>query len=712
MDEKYYVNLFKEFNRFGFDQMEKLSSHLKLMYLFSYYHYFDGDSSRIDEITYGDMTDRDQSDNIDGIYIDDDSDFRNINVIISVSGRSEDSPGYFKNAEKTFFDAVVGRGRNGLLLKLKDKEFVPNKLKPIEFIVITDYVPLMKERHNILKEIQQLKSDLSYVSYRILFGNDIENEILEIEDPKEYVDSATIQIDSDTNVIRFGEEKSMIVNVSAISIKNLYQNYGYRGLFSQNLRYYVKNAKIDSSIQTTIQERPDDFWYFNNGIIIICDDYSVEGKTIRLNHFSIINGGQTTYLLGETDFDKDFYLQCKIIKNTKTTNNERIDFISDVAEATNTQKPIKAKDLIANRREQRMLKVQLAEENVFCSIKRGQKVNKRIYKEPWQNTNNEEIAQLIYSYVYQQPGIARNNKATLTSDEEKYTLIFKKVYSTDLLVDLLKMKTFYKLWIKKIQKDNEDLSSEDEPDTIKAGLAKNGMMFMVAILGMISKIAYHEDYLNNLNLESTEGMMDRFSQYDIGHGFIRKDKSLDKMGWFNLFEACYKHIYLRGYNQLKSFKPNYSGYSNFTKTQSNYSSYVLANFLYQVSAYGLPKELKDAMDSMLYVLSDEDKGKDNELLKKYVNPTTNYLISAEPLSQALSDDISQKLYEYRTRQFKKRHIKAFEIFTNKQMTKIAKYGPSTIEDLEKLRCLNEDQLNLYGNDIIEIIAQTKANFIE
>ena len=115
---------------------------------------------------------------------------------------------------------------------------------------------------------------------------------------------------------------------------------------------------------------------------------------------------------------------------------------------------------------------------------------------------------------------------------------------------------------------------------------------------------------------------------------------------------------------------------------------------------------------MLYVLSDEDKGKDNELLKKYVNPTTNYLISAEPLSQALSDDISQKLYEYRTRQFKKRHIKAFEIFTNKQMTKIAKYGPSTIEDLEKLRCLNEDQLNLYGNDIIEIIAQTKANFIE
>lgn len=712
MDKKYLQNLIDEFHRFGYEDFKNKSYKMQLLYLFAYYHYFDADSSKIDDIIAGDLTNKTFSDYIDGIYIDENSDMRNINVIISAPNCTTGFDQFLYGAESLYYDALSNCGRDDLMKKVEDKEFQPSKTKPIEFIVITDFIPTTNERKIIQKQIRSMKSVRTSVSYRVIFGNEIESEILEIENPKEYVEYGNINIDDSSNVLCFGKENSLIVNASALSIKKLYLEYGYRGLFSQNLRYYVKNAKIDESIQNSIQNRPDEFWYFNNGIIIVCDDYKFEDDKIRLTNFSIINGGQTTYLIGETDFTEDFYLQCKIIKSIKPTEEEKVCFISDVAEASNTQKPIKAKDLIANRKEQRMLKTQLSHLNVFCSIKRGQKVNKKIYPEPWQNTNNEEIGQFIYSYMYQQPGKARNNKAALTSDEDKYALIFKKTYDSSLLTDLLKMKMFYKLWVNKINKDNDQMADEgNEPDTIKIGLAKNGMLFMFAIVGLVSKLTYHPEYLESIDDSFTsEQKVEMFSQFDISHRFVNERFCLDKESWFVLFDYCYSSVFLAGYNYLQSFKPSYSGYSNFTKTQLNYDTYVLGNFIYQLKQYGIPKKLSELISDVLYIASDDDKTNDRKLLHDYVNSMTSSSLGTA-LPEALSEDIKQRLIDYRTKTYKNLHIKAYEVFTNRQLVKISKFGPATIEDLKDLKVLDQSQLETYGDDIVEIINNTKLSFI-
>ena len=36
----------------------------------------------------------------------------------------------------------------------------------------------------------------------------------------------------------------------------------------------------------------------NNGLTIACNEYKVDGKFIKLYDFSIVNGGQTTNLIG------------------------------------------------------------------------------------------------------------------------------------------------------------------------------------------------------------------------------------------------------------------------------------------------------------------------------------------------------------------------------------------------------------------------------
>lgn len=48
---------------------------------------------------------------------------------------------------------------------------------------------------------------------------------------------------------------------------------------------------------------------------------------------------------------------------------------------------------------------------------------------------------------------------------------------------------------------------------------------------------------------------------------------------------------------------------------------------------------------------------------------------------------------------------ATQVFKNVSCDRIAKFAPTSLEDLKALRCLDEAQITLYGQDIIEIVSQ-------
>lgn len=391
--EKYVKNMAIEFANYSYELPEESSKEAILTSLYAYYHYFCADVSKADEVLSGIVFDAEASDCISGVYIDSDSDNLDVDFIVSVGcedGNFELAKELkkIKDAENIVNGYLDSKANIRQMIKeIISEEYQITTTKKIKIVLITDYNPKsVANKRSILNAFAALKPEKENISYSIVFGYDIEHEILEVENPKEYVEDGILFIDSPGNVLTYGAEKSVIVNVSAKSVKALYELYSYRGLFSQNLRYYVKNAKVDDNIILSMQEKPDNFWYYNNGIIIICDVYAVDGQELRVKNFSIINGGQTTKLIGETDFETDFYVQCKLVKNKYTEQEERLDFIAAVAEASNTQKPIKDKDLIANKTEQRLLKKQLADAGIYCQIKRGEKVNKKLYPMPWQNT--------------------------------------------------------------------------------------------------------------------------------------------------------------------------------------------------------------------------------------------------------------------------------------------------------------------------------------
>lgn len=702
--EKYINNLVSEFKYQSYEEIEKCTNTEKLLYLYAYYHYFNADSSKISDIIQGNLYNPNASDKITGIYLDQDSDNGDVDAIIAVytSNNSFDFPAIlknFKDVEGAIYTAKEHKSsvRKDLSTLLSDEDYKISTTKPLKIRLITNYNPkTASEKKTIIKALEVMKPNNDYVSYHISFGIDIEYEIMEIENPKEYVDKAIIKLDTSNNVMSFGQEKSLIINISAMSLKKLYSQYGYRGLFAQNLRYYVKNTKIDGNIITSIQKQPENFWYYNNGIILICDEYCINKDNIYIEKFSIINGGQTTKLIGETEFSQDFYVQCKVIKNKYKEIDDRLEFISNVAEASNTQKPIKNKDLIANRIEQRLLKKQLAEAGIYCQIKRGEKVNKKLYPAAWQNTTNEELGQFLLSFTYQKPGTARSNKASICSNKERYNLLFNKKYNSDFLRDLLKIKAFYKLWVNHIKKNN------DEKDQYKIGLVNNGMFFTTAIIGIICKIYYRPDILKQIKTSiMSEQKIEIISQHDIDHPIFHSSLE-NKEQFFSLFEYCYNKFYRTGYEFLKSFKEKSNNYSNFTKVNSNYTTYVFKQIEFEYRDGISPKDM-EFLNSILHDASEEDILRNESLLEKYVNIEFTNIASESNIPENISANIKEALIAYRTKTYKMNRIKAYEVFKNAACDRIAKFAPTSLEDLKELRCLDEAQMTLYGQDIIQII---------
>lgn len=275
------------------------------------------------------------------------------------------------------------------------------------------------------------------------------------------------------------------------SIIQLYNKYAGKGLFDLNIRKYIRNTLVDSGIKAALDKDRENFWFLNNGIIIACQDFEIDGDTVQLFDFSIVNGGQTTTLIStyKGTNTKEFYIPCKIVstKEDKSVST----FFTKIAEAANSQKPIYARDLKSNSPEMRTLKGLLDREDVFLEIKRGIKPSKT-YR---YNIKNDELAQLILSFAYQRPGTARSGKQKIF-DNDLYPKLFKVNYFDDpgkkgFLLDIIDLYDRFKIIEKKYKQDN--LLTE-----MQLEILKNGRQVIFALMGVVYRLANNDIKENDL----------------------------------------------------------------------------------------------------------------------------------------------------------------------------------------------------------------------
>lgn len=214
--------------------------------------------------------------------------------------------------------------------------------------------------------------------------------------------------------------KGVICTVRATEIARIVKGYG-NILFEANVRRYLGDNKVNRSIfdTCTSKENSQLFWFYNNGITIVCEDYNVSraprNPHVEVKNAQIVNGCQTAVTLFNAAHQKKLNKDTKVLVKIFSTKNEQ--FIDKITEATNNQSSINSRDLRANDKFQIIIEKHLKEKfNYYYERKRNQyKDESSIDKS--NIINNEKVAQAFLAIGKKKPSTAKSSKGRLFSDE-------------------------------------------------------------------------------------------------------------------------------------------------------------------------------------------------------------------------------------------------------------------------------------------------------
>lgn len=131
-----------------------------------------------------------------------------------------------------------------------------------------------------------------------------------------------------------------------------------KALFDRNLRFYRGLTEVNDAMEGTISDSPERFWYFNNGITILCNSVKkalFNGADTNWGVFkcvgvSVVNGAQTVGAIWESARINGGLLpnlNGKVQVRIISLENGPAGFGADVTRATNTQNEIKHRDYAA-----------------------------------------------------------------------------------------------------------------------------------------------------------------------------------------------------------------------------------------------------------------------------------------------------------------------------------------------------------------------------
>ena len=151
-----------------------------------------------------------------------------------------------------------------------------------------------------------------------------------------------------------GDCESYLAVIPGSVLGSIYDRWGTR-LLEQNVRVFLQaRGKVNKGIRETIEEEPEMFFAYNNGITATAEDVGVserQGELLltRAKNFQIVNGGQTTASLHIAHTaGKDLsglFVQMKLSKIAHSRSSEVVPLISEYA---NTQNRVNAADFFAN----------------------------------------------------------------------------------------------------------------------------------------------------------------------------------------------------------------------------------------------------------------------------------------------------------------------------------------------------------------------------
>ena len=215
-----------------------------------------------------------------------------------------------------------------------------------------------------------------------------------------------------------GPRAVLVGRIQASQLAGLFRKHK-SALFALNLRNYIGDNQTNKQIKATALDRPNDFFFFNNGISALASNIErVDDKTVKCDDFSIINGAQTVRSLVKAQAQPDGTTKAqqamvliRVTQVPKKRTTAKQEFLDQVTKYNNTQTAIKLADFRSNDSIQRDLRVRwnsvksLSGRKWIYKNKRSSELNKG--KTP---IRMEEFTKTIYSFLFGPPDMSGGTK--------------------------------------------------------------------------------------------------------------------------------------------------------------------------------------------------------------------------------------------------------------------------------------------------------------
>ncbi len=140
--------------------------------------------------------------------------------------------------------------------------------------------------------------------------------------------------------------KGIIARLPTNALRQLWEKYAY-GIIAQNIRGPL-NTAINSEMRETLKNRPDEFFYFNNGVSAICKDFRIDEGEQQLiaKELQIINGAQTLQAIGFNEEVEEARVLFRLTKVMDEPSGRRIT--REIIRYNNRQIPVRDSDFRSN----------------------------------------------------------------------------------------------------------------------------------------------------------------------------------------------------------------------------------------------------------------------------------------------------------------------------------------------------------------------------
>jgi hypothetical protein len=336
----------------------------------------------------------------------------------------------------------------------------------VEFVLVLAYTgiqPLSIHAEQAIGDfLKENNEPTDIISYKILSQKELYKAL------SSRLEGTSIKLDNVT-LYEWGQVRepfqAIYGQVDAEEIARWYQDYDTR-LLTRNLRKFKGDTDVNLSIKRTLVSDPGKFWYFNNGITVLCEKFRRTGRNdgvvreiaqFTFEGVSVVNGAQTVGVISSTisqGFPKA--KQARILVRFISLENCPPEFGNDVTTATNTQNKIEVRDFVSLDTTHERIRQELSLDlNKTYAYKSGE-------KEPLpQEGCSIEEATIALACAYPDTQLAADVKSNISriweyTNKPPYTLLFNDNLSAIRLWKTIEIARYIQTELAKQQQISKD----------------------------------------------------------------------------------------------------------------------------------------------------------------------------------------------------------------------------------------------------------------